>query len=86
LIIIHWLYPRRCLSSPRPVCILCTEILHTTTTDAAKLKRLFETKHSEHKGGSLRFFSRMLEKLSSKETDTHTKFKSENETALTASV
>jgi hypothetical protein len=48
---------------------------------AAKLKRHFETK-----GGPLRFFSRILEKLSSKKTDVHTKFKSENETALTASM
>jgi len=43
---------------------------------AAKLKRHFETKHIEHKGGPLRFFSRTLEKLSSKKTDVHTKFKS----------
>jgi hypothetical protein len=53
---------------------------------AAKLVRHFETKNSEHKGRPLRFFSRMLEKLSSKKTDVHTKFKSENETALIASM
>jgi hypothetical protein len=68
------------------VFILCTEILQNTTTAAAKLKRHFETKHRERTGGPLRFFSRVLEKLSSKETDMHTKFKSENKTAVTASM
>jgi hypothetical protein len=46
-------------TSPRPVCILCNEVMQNSSMAPSKLKRNFETEHSEHKGTPLRFFQRM---------------------------
>jgi hypothetical protein len=44
-------------TSPRPVCVLCNEVLQNSSMAPSKLKRNFVTKHSEHKGKPLSFFS-----------------------------
>jgi hypothetical protein len=42
-------------TSPRPVSILCNEVLQNSSMAPSKLKRHFETKHSEYKGTPLSF-------------------------------
>jgi hypothetical protein len=73
-------------TSPRPVRILCNEVLQNSSMAPSKLKRHFATKHCEHKGKPLSVFQRMLNNLSSMKVYMHTKFKSENENALMASM
>jgi hypothetical protein len=42
-------------TSPRPVCILCNEVLRNSSMAPSKLKRYFETKRSKHKCKPLSF-------------------------------
>lgn len=72
-------------NSPRPQCILCSEILQNSSMAPAKLQRHFETKHSEHKDKPLSFFQCKLNSLMLSKKCMQTKFKSDNENALIAS-
>jgi hypothetical protein len=71
--------------SPRPVCVLCNEVLQSTSSVPSKLNRPSEIQHSKHtcKAPS---FPRVLSNPWSVKAYTHTEFKFENENALTVSL
>jgi hypothetical protein len=50
-------------TSPRAVCILCNEVMQNISMAPSKLKRHFETKHSEHNGKHVSFFPTYVEPI-----------------------
>lgn len=49
--------------APDALCILCNKILSNSSLAPAKLRRHFETNHSEYKNKDIKFFERKLESL-----------------------
>lgn len=72
--------------SPRPQCVLCHEILQNSSMFPAKLRRHFDSKHSEYKDKPLSFFERKLNSLVLTKNNMQTTFKTNNENALMASL
>lgn len=72
--------------SPRPVCVLCNEVLQSTSLVPSKLNRPFEIQHSKHTCKPPSFFHGMLSNPLSVKAYTHTEFGFENENALMESM
>jgi len=72
--------------SPRPVCVLCNEVLHSTSSVSSKLNRPPEIQHSKHTCKPPSFFPRCVKQPIVSESIYHTEFRFENETVLMASM
>jgi len=70
----------------RPQCVLCNEILQNSSMFPAKLRRHFDSKHSEYKDKPLSFFERKLNSLELRRNIIQSTFKTNNENALMASL
>jgi hypothetical protein len=71
--------------SPRPVCVLCNEVLQSTSSAPSNLYRPSETQHSKQTCKPPSFSHGMLSNPLSVTAYTHTEFRFENENALMAS-
>ncbi|KAF2901803.1 hypothetical protein ILUMI_04386 [Ignelater luminosus] len=70
--------------APDAICVLCHKILANSSLAPAKLRRHFETIHSDHQGKDLHFFKRQRDSLEKSKHQMITIAKTENENATEA--
>lgn len=71
--------------APDAMCVLCHKILANSSMAPAKLRRHFETTHSNYKGKDMQFFKRQRDSLEKSKSQMITMAKTENENATEAS-